>query len=282
MTDEHPASQVAAAWYPDPTSPEHYRWWDGTAWTPHQREREAAPAPYVPMQYESTPIVPASVASTVRPGGPVTLAMLVFSLLPLGIVVVPGIVAALAPASDELEVQLAIVVATIVASVVVAVWDGRALLAHGYASYSLPHPVFAVVPVGYIIRRMFAIGGLTYVFLIIWCGTTLAGYVSQSTDLTDVVVPSTTSTTDPRLEAPYTAANRAYVLSPIGMAQLVSHQIDSKGPVVCAPLASLEPGAHTDCTATLPLGIEVVVTVEVQPNSPNTTPVAVIGTVPKK
>lgn len=32
-------SGTPAGWYADPWAPGHERWWDGSAWTPHQRPR---------------------------------------------------------------------------------------------------------------------------------------------------------------------------------------------------------------------------------------------------
>ena len=39
----YPNDAPAAAWYPDPQSPGHVRWWDGTNWTDHV----SVPAPEV-------------------------------------------------------------------------------------------------------------------------------------------------------------------------------------------------------------------------------------------
>jgi uncharacterized RDD family membrane protein YckC len=43
-----------AGWYDDPWSPEHYRYWDGNAWTPHTSPKQAAPyRPEPPASYGS-------------------------------------------------------------------------------------------------------------------------------------------------------------------------------------------------------------------------------------
>lgn len=62
-------SGPVAAWYEDPSSPHHQRWWDGEAWTEHTRlvapePAFAAPAPAaVP-----TPPVPQAPSSPAAPG----------------------------------------------------------------------------------------------------------------------------------------------------------------------------------------------------------------------
>ena len=49
----YPNDAPAAAWYPDPQSPGHVRWWDGTNWTEH------VSVPANPMQSEQIAIEPA-------------------------------------------------------------------------------------------------------------------------------------------------------------------------------------------------------------------------------
>ena len=43
----YPNDTPAAAWYPDPQSPGHVRWWDGTNWTEHV----SVPATPVELQH---------------------------------------------------------------------------------------------------------------------------------------------------------------------------------------------------------------------------------------
>jgi hypothetical protein len=77
---------------------------------------------------------------------------------------------------------------------------------------------------------------------------------------------------------PYTAESRAFLLTPDGMAQLVAHLLETNGEVTCEPLTSSEPGEQTTCTATLLLGIESTVVVEVQTPGSDQVPLAIIST----
>lgn len=54
-----------AGWYPDPSTPNQQRWWDGTAWSPHTAPLQVA-APASPLRYDGDSVV---VAATAVAGG---------------------------------------------------------------------------------------------------------------------------------------------------------------------------------------------------------------------
>jgi hypothetical protein len=62
------------------------------------------------------------------------------------------------------------------------------------------------------------------------------------------------------------------------MDQPVAHLLSTNAQVDCEPLASTEPGEQTTCAATLLLGIETTVVVEVQPIVADQAPLAIIST----
>jgi hypothetical protein len=278
------------AWYPDPADSARVRWWDGTGWTEHTRELTPAgpvqpePEPYVPMKHaievERPRAWPVGEIA-VRPGGPFTAAILLFTLLPL----VEAFGPTLLPGADQLVVRAATGIVVIAASIALAFWDRNALDAHGYSRSNLPHPAFAVIPIFYLVVRIFRIGAVSIIFVIIWGGIQAGAYAFEIGDAAGLsggtlpvgAAPANTSGHD--LDPPYSAADRAFLLTVSGMEAKVAHDATTDATVTCQPLPLTTLGATTTCDLQLPAGGGVRETIEVQDES-SIEPWIVEGTAP--
>ncbi|CAN5207417.1 hypothetical protein BH11ACT2_BH11ACT2_01230 [soil metagenome] len=258
-----------AAWYPDPIDPSRARWWDGAVWTEHTRA--PGPAPYVPMRRvldADEPAVarrPGSASLVVRPGGPFTVAIVLFTLLPL----VEAFGPTLDPNADQLISRVVVAIVVIAASVGLAFWDRRALDAHGYTRSSLVQPAFAIIPVLYLVMRVFRLGALSVLFVLIWGGIQAGAYAFEASDALGLagglpvgVAPS--NDTGHTLDAPYSPGDRAYLLTVAGMEAKVAHDVKTTSPVTCVPLSSESVGVTTTCDVDLGAGADVRETIEVQ------------------
>ncbi|WP_374009882.1 DUF2510 domain-containing protein [Leifsonia sp. LS-T14] len=54
-TTQDGRSLPPAGWYSDPQDPTRERWWDGTGWSEHQRDRAIAPPAPAGPQYVAPP-----------------------------------------------------------------------------------------------------------------------------------------------------------------------------------------------------------------------------------
>lgn len=66
-----------AGWFADPQNPTQERWWDGTKWTEHRRNREVAPPPaapapptYMPPAAQPQAYTPAAYPAPAQPYAP--------------------------------------------------------------------------------------------------------------------------------------------------------------------------------------------------------------------
>ena len=279
---------IPAAWYADPGDVGQLRYWDGANWTDQLAilvqppvTPIAAPAEPVeePLSYFSHPppleessmrsaYVPlsrlASVGRTERvveqaPRSADTLAIWILTLLPL------GLLAELAVPLDNqpltIVTRLGIVVAFVVLSILVATLDRTQLRQRGYLSS--PPALLAAIPPFHVLARLISVGarGLIVAFVGLLVQTAVA--IALSTVLGAVLASiGTAAPTADGLVPPFTAAQRAALLEPEGMAAKILYDSENSSPrysaVECEPLSSTTPGSVTTCTGHAAIGSYVI------------------------
>ena len=270
---------IPAAWYADPGDDGQLRYWDGSNWTdqlailvqapaappaapaqpveealsyfshPPPLEESSMRAAYVPLSRLSSVGRTDVMATQVRSAD--TAAIWLLTLLPL--ILLTELVVPVDNKPLTIVTRLAIVVVFVVLSIALAAWDRSQLLQRGY--HSSPPAMLAAVPPFHVLARLIAVGarGLIVGFVALLVQTAVA--IALSTVLGAVLASIGTATPGPvpdGLVPPFTAAERAALLRPEGMAAKILYDSKNSSPayssVECEPLPSTTPGSVTTCT----------------------------------
>jgi hypothetical protein len=163
--------------------------------------------------------------------------------------------------------------------------DRAALLQRGYDR--IPHALWAVLPPLYLIIRAAKVGTSSLVAMFVWLileTAAIAFLFSQAVISFGDFVPSTTvgassSVSSKNMVAPFTAADRAFLLTPAGMAQKIAFDSAQAGQTIdaiaCEQLSSVEASAQTECTASID-GVAVHELIQVQ-DAASDVPFAVVS-----
>lgn len=270
---------IPAAWYADPGDAGQLRYWDGSNWTdqlavlvqppvapvaapvepvpetlsyfshPPPLEESSMRAAYVPLSRLATVGRIDAAPEQVRSAD--TAAIWLLTLLPL--VLLTELVVPLDNKPLTIVTRLAIVAIFIALSVGLAAWDRSQLLQRGY--HSSPPAILAVIPPFHVLARLISVGarGLIAGFVGLLVQTAVA--IALSTVLGAVLasIGSTAPDVVPDgLVPPFTAAERAALLTPEGMAAKILFDSENSSPrytaVQCERLPATTPGSVTTCT----------------------------------
>jgi hypothetical protein len=287
--DEPETNAIPAAWYADPGDVGQLRYWDGANWTerlavlveppvapatppaapatqveeamsyfshPPPLEESSMRASYVPLSRLAT-VGRTEVAYAQAPRSADTLAVWLLTVLPL--ILLAELAVPLDNKPLTIATRLGIVVIFVALAILVAAWDRSQLLQRGY--HSSPPALLAAVPPFHVLARLIAVGarGLIVAFVALLVQTAVA--IALSTVLGSVLAsigaPTPTAVPD-GLVPPFTAAERAALLEPEGMAAKILYDSENSSPrynsVICEPLASKTTGSVTNCTGQATIG----------------------------
>ena len=300
---------IPAAWYADPGDVGQLRYWDGSNWTeqlailvqppvavatappqpveeamsyfshPPPVEESSMRAAYVPLSRVSTVGRSEVMAEPVRSAD--TAAIWLLTLLPL--LLLTELVVPLDNQPLTIVTRLAIVVIFVVLSIVLAGWDRSQLFQRGYRSS--PPALLAAIPPFHVLARLIAVGarGLIVGFVALLVQTAVA--VALSTVLGAVLAsigPVAPGAVPDGLVPPFTAAERAALLEPEGMAAKILYDSRDSSPVYssvqCEPLPATTTGSVTTCTGQATLA-SYNIQVQVAPSSEEV-PFTVISVTP--
>ena len=287
--DEPETNAIPAAWYADPGDDGQLRYWDGANWTDRlavlvqppvvPAAAPAAPAAHVEeaLSYFSHPppleessmraaYVPLSRLATVGRTEVVyehtsrsadTLAVWLLTILPL--ILLAELAVPLDNQPLTIATRLGIVVVFVALAILIAAWDRSQLLQRGY--HSSPPALLAAVPPFHVLARLIAVGARGLIVACVSLLVQTAVAIALSTVL-GAVLASIGSPTPPPvpdgLVPPFTASERAALLTPEGMAAKILYDSENSSPrynsVTCEPLSSTTTGSVTSCTGQATIG----------------------------
>jgi hypothetical protein len=293
------ASDVPAAWYPDPQGSPLLRWWDGATWTARTRERPAVAAPDA-VQPVAQPVVAPLVPEPVPPRAAETSHAVSADYVPMADFASAfpsapraGYSGDLLPAASAHTpfvwglalyplVQLAVVIVitfvvesfggsapsigALGSSLFISLYcgynDGKILRDRGFRP---PGWGWALLPLVYFIIRAVRVGRSSLGPLFTWVGIQA---VFTTIIVVSVLIPLYLAV---RGDQPLTPTQRAAILTPSGMAGAVGADLAANDyevtSVDCPPLETTLAGAQVTCRAETPTST-VYVVVETTPSDP--------------
>lgn len=301
--DETPV-RPPAGWYPDPEDSSGQRWWSGEEWTEHVSRPQAVVAasgpvyaesaqaplidePYEPMVTPTRTIAFAADSSSPKEQNRFTVSAWLLALTPVLHVIFVYSLLIVFDIESGAALRIPIYVVPVVLAVVFAFRDRAALRDEGFTG--LPHPLLAIIPPLYLGLRATRLGSRAIIPVVVWVVVQAAAVVffvsplmtSWFTESDDSLLSPVAA--QPGMTAPYTAAQYAYLLTPVGMAQKIASDFAVQGSPVskvsCEPLPSTELTATTTCSVTQ-TGIDLTLSVQVVSDELTQDPFAIITTIP--
>ncbi|MDQ1556447.1 MAG: hypothetical protein QOI02_1449 [Actinomycetota bacterium] len=172
------------------------------------------------------------------------------------------------------QFRLALVLFTVLAYLVAAVSDRRALVRNGHEH--LPHPALAFIPIAYLVARVVKLGAGAVAALVTWvllqaavAAALLLVLQPLAFSFVSDVLPAPTppvAAAAPAALVPITPAERAAQLTPAGMsasvkAQMLSQKMGAPASVRCPNPPSVDDGAQVTCAVVLKGGLAINVVV---------------------